>query len=237
MDADVRISVQGLYALQRSMHKHKYDLMTVFPTQICLSYGEQLVVPVMHRVLLTLLPLCLMKQSFFPSLSAANGQVMLFDAETYRIHAFHSMFRKEVVEDIAIVRYIKKRKMKAMCYLAEGWIECRMYRSYTACMEGFSKNVTSFFGHSYLIGLLYALLGIMSYGIILYIEGFDELVIGLLGVHLLTELFIAHTSKADWKKSLLYYPLRGGILTLLLWKSYFNKTKNKQIWKGRSINI
>lgn len=237
LDADVRMSANGFEALNGTMQLHHYDLLTVFPTQICVSRGEQIVVPVMHRVLLTLLPLILMRQNYFSSLSAANGQVMFFNAMTYRNYEFHKRFRREAVEDIAIVRFMKKQKLKTMCYLAGGWIHCRMYRSYTESMDGFSKNVATFFGNSYAAGFAYALTGVLSYAAIGTIKGVDWLLALLLLIHLLTEAAVARASSADLLRSMLHYPLRGGVLTLLLWKSYNHKRKNSLLWKGRKINL
>lgn len=236
LDADVRISPEGFDALSKTMRSHQYDLLTVFPTQICLTRGEQLVVPVMNRVLLTLLPLILMRQKYFSSLSAANGQVMFFKAHTYHRYQFHKLFRKEAAEDMAIVRFMKTEKLNAICYLANGLIQCRMYKNYTACMEGFSKNVVTFFGKSYLAGFVYALTGILSYVTIGYIKGADWLLLVLLLIHLLTETAVAKASSTNAVRSILHYPLRGCVLTLLLWKSLKNKQNNNLIWKGRNIS-
>ncbi|MGL5319100.1 MAG: glycosyltransferase family 2 protein, partial [Bacteroidales bacterium] len=129
LDADVRMTADGFYSLYKDMLTKDYDLMTVFPSQLCVSKGEKLVVPVMHRILLTLLPVPLMRQKFFSSLSAANGQVMFFKSVTYNSYHLHERFKMAVVEDISIVRFMKREKLNVMCFLGNGYIHCRMYTS------------------------------------------------------------------------------------------------------------
>lgn len=235
IDADVRISAYGFLSMYKEVENRNLDLLTVFPSQLCLTTGEKIVVPVMHRVLLTLLPLFLMQQKRFSSLSAANGQVMFFRTITYNTYKLHQRFNSTVVEDIAIVRFLKREKLNAMCFLGNGYICCRMYNSYQGAINGFAKNAVHFFGGSYLTGLLYAFTGILSYTAIYLTLSWHIALLFLFTIHLFTEILIASSANTPVFSALLHYPLRGFVLMHILYISYIQKIKKTALWKGRKI--
>ena len=109
LDADVRLlgSIIGdilTFAIEKRM-----ALVSIFPTQTMDSWGGKLTVPLMNYILLSMLPLILVRKSpFFPH-SAANGQFMFFEAQDYRKFQPHKTFRKSAVEDVAIARFYKKQ--------------------------------------------------------------------------------------------------------------------------------
>ena len=112
VDADVRLDE---YAISNTLHyfkEKKLNLLSIFPKQLMFSAGEKSVIPLMNYILLTLLPLFLVRSSKYPSLSAANGQFMLFDAAVYREVVPHQLMKTEKVEDIKIARYFKKNTTK-----------------------------------------------------------------------------------------------------------------------------
>ena len=64
--------------------KHNTGLISIFPKQIIISSGEMITVPNMNFILVSLLPLILVRKSKFPSLAAANGQFMFFRSDVYK---------------------------------------------------------------------------------------------------------------------------------------------------------
>jgi glycosyltransferase involved in cell wall biosynthesis len=130
LDADETIA-DGLInnSIQR-MKLNKLSLLSIFTDQVTVTWGERLVVPLMHFLLLNLLPLRLVRLSGNPSFSAASGQFMMFDADNYKTNQWHEQVKGKVVEDIEIMKLIKVNGYKAEALLANGYIHCRMYRSF-----------------------------------------------------------------------------------------------------------
>ncbi|HRG03916.1 MAG TPA: glycosyltransferase family A protein, partial [Paludibacteraceae bacterium] len=93
LDADVRISKGLIDKMVNYVKKKKLDLLSIFPTQEMTGWQEKITVPNMHYILLSLLPLPLVRLAPFSSLAAANGQCMLFRSETYREMMLHEKFR------------------------------------------------------------------------------------------------------------------------------------------------
>ncbi len=140
MDADVNIK-KGL--IKNSLaHSKKYSLQlfSIFPRQRMHSFGEKITVPLMNWILLSLLPLYLIRTSSRKSLAAANGQFMLFDAKTYHKHYFHEMLKGHKVEDIAILKKMKAIGYSCHTVASNGQIECRMYKGFKDAAQGFPKN-------------------------------------------------------------------------------------------------
>jgi hypothetical protein len=214
-------------------HK-KLNFVSVFPKQIMVSGGEKSVVPLMNYILLSLLPLFLISKTRFTSVSAANGQFMLFDAEVYTSLQPHKIFKKEKVEDIQIARYLKKYHFKIDCLTGNEDLGCRMYRSYDDALNGFSKNMAAFFGNSHLLGFIFWLITTFGFIMVAIYLHWGWLVLFILGM-LLTRIFISMGSLQNIFMNILYIiPQQinmGYILCLSVWKR-FNKTLE---WKGRNI--
>ncbi len=235
LDADVRLNADAIEKTIGYFDKYQLDLLSVFPTQITSSWGERLTIPIMNSILLSLLPLILIRKSNFASLSAANGQFMLFDAKTYKKLLPHEVMKSQKVEDIKIAQYYKKHNAKVACLTGTNSIKCRMYTNYDDAITGFSKNIISFFGNSVLIAGLYWLT--TTFGILLVLYSLTHLasLIYLLAI-LLTRIVVSIISRQKITDSLLlYFPLQW-VHGVILFKAILNKTKKQYQWKGRSIS-
>jgi len=157
MDADVKVSPELVTRAVGFAVRHDLSLLSLFPRQLMKTTGEKLTVPVMNWILLSLLPLNLIRTSHYPSLSAANGQLMLFRGREYRQHRFHRLVKGINVEDIHIMRLMKRMGYTTQTLLGRGEISCRMYNSYRDAIFGFTRSMFAFFGGSGLVMVLFAL--------------------------------------------------------------------------------
>src|SRR6056297_1578237 len=139
LDADVRVR-PGLIrrSLGHVMHR-ELSLLSIFPRQLMQTLGERLTVPAMNLILLSLLPLRLIRVNHRPSLAAANGQFMLFEAENYRAQRYHERVRELNVEDMAIIRLMKVQGRRVHTMLSSGEVECRMYGGFGEAIGGMTR--------------------------------------------------------------------------------------------------
>ena len=234
IDADVRLNEDAVNQSVEYMHKSKVSLMSIFPKQTMLSYGEKMVVPLMNYILLTLLPLFLVRFSKALSLSAANGQFMLFEAEAYQQIKPHEVLKAEKVEDIRIARLFKKLKFKTACLTGSDNINCRMYQNYQESLNGFSKNVTMFFGNSYILALLFWC--ITTWGFIPVLTSLPILWFWLLNlIVLLTRIFVSVASRQQILSNLILIIPQQLSLGIIIFKSLQYKMRGNYEWKGRKI--
>ncbi|MES2873544.1 MAG: glycosyltransferase family 2 protein [Bacteroidota bacterium] len=234
LDADETIA-DGL--LNNTVHRMKFyrlDLLSLFTNQVMISWGERMVVPLMHFILLNLLPLRLVRLSKSPAFSAASGQFMMFSAENYKENEWHDLVRNKVVEDIEIMRTLKSLGYRGEALLANGYIFCRMYGSMSAAFQGFSKNLLAGFNNN-IIGLfLYLLLVILGPIAIAYILS-AELLFFALSLIILSRVMISLMSGQNVWYNIILHPVQlisMLIIAVISVKKYFTKTI---VWKGRPI--
>lgn len=169
LDADVIVRNDLLRRAVSYAVKHDLTLLSMFPGQVMKTNGEKIVVPFMFRILLSLLPLFLIRRCSWTSFSAANGQMMLFRGETYRENCFHEKVKERLAEDIEIMRVIKRARLKGDTLVGRNEILCRMYRSYKEGINGFSRNIFSMFSNSTLFFLLFSLTGLTGWIVLIFL--------------------------------------------------------------------
>lgn len=234
LDADETI-VNGL--INNVIHRMKVSrlsLLSLFTNQKMVSWGERMVVPMMHFILLNLLPLRLVRLSKSSVFSAASGQFMLFDADNYKQNQWHERVKNKVVEDIEIMKLIKGYGYNGEALLANGYIYCRMYKNLGEAVNGFSKNLLAGFNNNVIGLFLYLLLVILGPIAIACILS-SELLLFALSLIILSRIMISLLAGQNVWLNILLHPLQllcMVLISILSVKKHFTKTI---IWKGRTI--
>lgn len=235
IDADEIIKRGLINSLINRMEIGKLTLLSVFTNQVMETLGEKLTVPLMHFILLNLLPLRLVKLSKNPAFAAASGQCMFFDANNYKENRWHEQVKSQVVEDIEIVRLVKQEKFNAEALLANGLIYCRMYKNLNEAINGFSKNLLAGFGNNILILLFYLLLVIVGPVLLLIYFNISLLVLPI-ALIILSRIMISYLSGQHVLINLILHPFQMLfflIISIISIKKHISKTGT---WKGRTIN-
>ncbi|MDT8400531.1 MAG: glycosyltransferase family 2 protein [Bacteroidales bacterium] len=245
LDADISIKSNIISAMVKYLDRYSLVLVSIFPKQIMRSSGERITVPNMNWILLSLLPLIMVRFSKRPSLSAANGQFMLFDAAAYRSLRPHEMVRSSLVEDIEMMREIKKlrpdknrrkslrNRYKTAVLTGDDRISCRMYKNFDEAVHGFSKNVLHFFGNS----LVWTFIFLFLTGPVIIIIPFYSLPCTLiyLMAGILIRVLISMTSKQNVPCNLMLAPLQQLSLYYIVYKAVKIKFAGSYTWKGRQV--
>ena len=234
LDADVRIIPQLLTDAIAMMERKDLDLLSLFPVQKMNTLGEWLTVPLMNRILLGNLPLILVRKSRLPDFAAANGQFMMFKAETYKRHWFHKQVNNEKVEDIRIIRLMKFSKYKVQTLLSAGQVSCRMYSGFADGLNGFSKNVHAFFGNNWIILFLYVALttlGPLAVLISLTLPAFFIYMAGLI----LFVMMVSVQSRQSWWLNIILGPIQQVSLVLVSVLAAYRHLTGRLYWKGRRL--
>lgn len=234
LDADVRVEAGMIDRLAHYAERCGAGLVSIFPTQEMHSWAERITVPNMLMILLSLLALPLVRFSGFASMAAANGQCMMFDSRIYRILLPHERYKASRAEDIEIARYLKRRGRRVCCLTGVEEVRCRMYDSLGGAVEGFAKNVTYFFGNSYMLATLYWLITTLGIVPLLLLPDWQ-----LVGWYLLmvgtTRLFVSFTARQSGLMNLLLWLPQQAMLGLFIVKSVVNRMNNQFRWKGRTL--
>ena len=236
LDADVRVHPKLLHKTMGHLQKHGLSLVSVFPRQLMKTFGEWITVPLMNLILVSLLPMSLIRRNPRTSLAAANGQMMLFDGAVYREHQYHEMLKSQSVEDIHISRAMKSQGYRIDTLLSDGEVECRMYDGFKGALEGFSRYTIAFFGGSIFAMLLYALFS--TFGLLFVGFGLSWELAGVyLVITAMMRLAVSTASRQFWLYNLLLAPVQQVVLLVIVVESIRKRILNRNTWKGRDFSI
>jgi len=236
LDADVELSPDAISKAVAFFQENGLSLLSVFPQQKMESFAEQITVPVMNWILQSLLPMILVQKTKFPSLSAANGQLMMFDAGNYRTHQWHSRVRNQNVEDIRLARMIKAEGLKTAVLLGNNDAYCRMYRTFNEAVVGFSRNIHEYFGGRRAVMLAFWFITCLGPFIVFFTNGWTFFSLFLLLV-LANRLLIAAANRQNVFLSVLLHPLQMISFTTFVFYNIFRSIKKETTWKGRKIRV
>ena len=144
VDADVVVEPHGLAATVELLRRAGLVLVSPHPRQLAATAAERLVQPLLAWSWLATLPLGLAERSPRPSTAAANGQVLAVDAAAYRAVGGHAP--GDVLDDLALVRALKRAGYRGVVADGTGVARCRMYRGARAVREGYAKSLWAAFG-------------------------------------------------------------------------------------------
>jgi hypothetical protein len=233
LDADVRLRPGALDATVRMLAG--LDLVSPYPRQVTGTAAERLVQPLLQWSWLTFLPLRLAERSPRESLSAANGQLLAVRRAAYDKAGGHAAVRGEVVEDVALLRAVKRAGGRGGVADGTALADCRMYAGWPELRDGYTKSLWSAFGSpagaagvagllllAYVLPPLAALAGSRA-GLAGYAAGVTGRV-----------LTARRTGGRAWPDALAH-PASVAVLAGLVGRSLRARRAGTLSWKGRSL--
>lgn len=137
-DADVRFGAGAVGAAVGAAAGK--GLVSAFPRQVTGTAGEALLVPMMFFILLTYLPMWVMRRSRMAACSAACGQFILISREAYDASGGHGATRASMHEGVMLPRAVRHAGFMTDLIDGMGIVSCRMYRGWGESWRGFAKN-------------------------------------------------------------------------------------------------
>ena len=147
-DADTLHFPNSVSSALAALYKCKLDVLSIFPRQIMVTIHERMVVIFINLAVLALMPISLIRKVKSSKLCIANGQFILFKRKTYDSIGGHRNIRKDIVEDVAISKEVKKYGFKFMIFDGRKNIHCRMYDGLGEVTRGFSKFIFAAMNYS-----------------------------------------------------------------------------------------
>ena len=140
IDADVELAPDGAARAADFLEQSGADLASGFPRQITGTFGERLLIPLIHFVLLGYLPIRRMRSSPEPSFAAGCGQLMVTHRAAYEAAGGHAAVRTTFHDGIQLPRAFRRAGLRTDLFDATDVASCRMYDSGRAVVEGLAKN-------------------------------------------------------------------------------------------------
>ncbi|HEV2085386.1 MAG TPA: glycosyltransferase [Gemmatimonadales bacterium] len=140
-DADTRHHPALLGQAVGALEQENAALVTVSPTQKCVTFWERLVMPQIWFLLALRYHPQTVNRARRASDVIANGQFILTSRTAYEIAGTHAAVRHEVAEDLALAQTYLAKGLKLHFAFAERLMETRMYQDLAHLIEGWSKNI------------------------------------------------------------------------------------------------
>jgi GT2 family glycosyltransferase len=146
VDADVILEPQAIAACIELLRGKTFGLVAPYPRQLAETPLERLIQPLVTWSWASTMPLGVAENSLRPSLSAANGQFLIFDSHAYLASGGHHSVKGEVLEDIALMRSLKSSGFHCATVNGSDLAHCRMYDNADALIDGYTKSLWNAFG-------------------------------------------------------------------------------------------
>lgn len=144
-DADVEFAPGAVRAAVHELRSGDFALIAPYPHQLAGSWLEQLVQPLVTWSWVATMPLGWAERSTRPSLSAANGQFLVFDAQAYGAISGHAAVQGDVIEDVGLMRALKRAGRRTATVDGSHLATCRMYTGASGVVDGYAKSLWSAF--------------------------------------------------------------------------------------------
>jgi GT2 family glycosyltransferase len=236
--------------------RHEMGMLSYSPRQIVRGLAQRALMPLVFSDLAATYTPARVNDPANP-VAAANGQFLLVRRDVYETIGGHAAVKGAVLEDVELASLVKRQKLGLRFRYAPEAVTARMYRSFGAMVEGWTKNLALLFGNApMLAGMKLVQLGVLA--------GVPALTCflwwlrtshpwinpGVLGTPMATAALVLVWVRALWglyrRVAKSNFPFRDCVLAplgiplyaWLLWWSWFRVTVVKQVvWKGRKQGI
>ena len=242
IDADTIFETGALSRSLREAERHEAALLSYSPRQIVAGLAQRLVMPLIFSELASVYP---PHQVSDPAsaLAAANGQFLLVDRAAYFEAGGHRALGLNVLEDVALARTLKRAGERIRLRYAPEALSTHMYRTTSAMIEGWTKNLASLMPSPVALALWRVLDLLLLFGLPVLAVGVAHLVLWQRGALLLlwlrtglrfyTRVARAHFSAGDTAASPFGLPL---LVFLLLRSVAAYRIQHRVLWRGRSYD-
>jgi glycosyltransferase involved in cell wall biosynthesis len=229
--------------LSRAIHeaeKYHAALLSYSPRQIVTGFWQHALMPLVFSELASVYP---PRQVSDPTsrLAAANGQFLLVQRDAYFSVGGHRAVGREVLEDVALARAIKRNKTIRFRYAPDA-LATRMYRTLPEMIEGWTKNLALLFPSPIALALWRILdvlffFGLPIVALLLTHNGrpyWEPAIVWILWVRTLFRFYNrvarSHFPAVDIAVSILAVPL---LVWLLVRSTIHHRLRRSVAWKGR----
>jgi hypothetical protein len=260
LDADVRLQPWAIAACVATQKKRQTLLLSGFPKQQFSGFLDALLLPLIHFVLLSYLPMRGLQVTTKPAYSAGCGQFMLVERGAYFTSGGHAGIRATRHDGLRLPQVFREHGFRTDVVDLTRLAEVRMYGSARDTWDGLTKNATEGMAAH---GRIWAFTGLLVLGQIvpavlllfawLWLPMFwggviakdlstwtlaafaiPLVVVVTLGMSLLPRIVgVIKFRQPFW--SALLHPIGVGVLLILQWWAYTRHLRGKPVtWRQRN---
>jgi glycosyltransferase involved in cell wall biosynthesis len=242
-DADTFHYPDSLAASVHEAEERSVDLLSYSPEQEAVTWWELAVMPVVFAELTRTYPTEKVNDPADPT-AAANGQYILVRREVYEALGGHGAVSAKLLEDLELARLFKASHHKIWFRFGGGIVRTRMYRSFRAMWEGWTKNLALLFRRPLALAAVRSIeflliVGSLAAGLLLIELGdrrsglFPLIFAALAYLNFLSRIQQAHF---PWKANFMAFIGLPIFVSLLLRSHIHSNVRGELTWKGRTYS-
>lgn len=234
--------------------RHHAGMLSYSPRQILQGLAQRAVMPLIFSELaVTYSPAKVNDPA--RHVAAANGQFLLVRRDVYEKIGGHQAVQSAILEDVELAQLAKRRKLGLRFRYAPEAVSARMYRSFGALWQGWTKNLALLFNNALaLAGMRLLQLGVLIAVPLLVwffwwqMHRVNQPIGGVLGPQMAMAALLLVWVRALWGlysraaksnfpfRDYVFAPLGIPLYAALLWQSWFRHNVVRQVvWKGREV--
>jgi hypothetical protein len=250
LDADVRLAPEAIARMSAFLVRSNSDLVSGFPRQETETPLEWLLLPLIHFVLLSYLPLAAMRALSAPGFAVGCGQFLMVRRDGYRETGGHAQIRSTMHAGLLLPQLFRRKGLRTDIADLTHLATCRMYHNATEVWQGLAKNATEgmasparilpftfllFCGQ--ILPLLLALSLLFHGGAGLYSSVGRSLILGALAASFVPRLLSVWKYRQPLLSAYLH-PLGVAVLLTIQWYALLRKLAGQQVtWKERAYRV
>ncbi|MEW6084031.1 MAG: glycosyltransferase family 2 protein [Chloroflexota bacterium] len=150
-DADTRHAPNMLRDSVSAFLAEGADMLTIFPREETVTWGEKFIIPAIGFFIFSFLPLALVQKLRLPALAVAIGQFMMFRRGSLEAVGGFESVRANTMDDVSLARQIIRHGYHWRIMDGTQHVTCRMYNGFWETVDGFTKNIFAYFDYHLLL--------------------------------------------------------------------------------------
>jgi hypothetical protein len=244
-DADVRFSKDCFARSLAEARRLDCALLSTIPRQITGSIGEHLIIPLIHFILLSYLPMRRMRRTLDPAASAGVGQFLLARKDAYVASGGHAAFASTMHDGVKMPRAFRRAGHRTDLFDGTDLVSCRMYDSWGRVWRGFVKNayeglgsvpLLAFITVMHLLGHVLPMLIVVWAVIAPAANKPSRLTVGLAALAVVIALAQRVMLALRFRQSMVgafLHPVGVLLMTMIQWQSFVAHVLGVRSWRGR----
>jgi hypothetical protein len=224
------------------------DLVSGFPRQETETFLEWLLLPLIHFVLLSYLPLAAMRSSSAPGFAVGCGQFLMMRRDAYRKTGGHAQIRTTMHDGLMLPQLFRRHGLRTDIADLTHLATCRMYHNASEVWRGLAKNATEgmatparILPFTFLLVCGQILPVLLACALLVSPASFNKTAHSLIWVALGASLLPRLFSVWKYRQPLLsawLHPLGVALLLTIQWYALLGKLAGQRVtWKERAYRM
>lgn len=225
---------------------HHFDaaLVSYSPEQLTQTFFERALIPFIYCRLAHKFDFARVNNPSSPE-AAANGQFILVRRDAYEKIGGHRAVAVTVLEDVALARLFKQAGFRLHFASGAGIARTRMYRSFEAAWQGWTKNLYTLLGGTFANAAReitatfpWLFVTLLVVGTCLPGRARGWLLAGAVTVLVLRHIWYARELRANRYSAnfIIYYGIAAPLYAAMIVSSAWKHRRGKIAWKGREYS-